>query len=420
MRKPKEINSILKTLTDKGYDAWCAGQCVAAVEMGQDALDWDIYTDADTEEVRKLFPEGEAIGTRVTRLDNTTEVISDDINIPNTFDGVVSDIVTLKGSIEDQLAIYDFTCEAVGEHSYKAPCDPFGGRGDMKKKLLKPTGNIAEAFAKNPMKMMKALKYVGLYGFDLDRDIYEAMNNRADILKKAPKEELLYDFTEAINGNSAGKMLKMIKGMNLLPAFIGDEGQSPDRREAREYDLLCENIDKLKHIAQRRLVVFYLVFDRHYKKAVSYLPHEEEDLELYLETKKALPKLHFASDDTNLKKFIYSVGWDKYNFIDKVAKAQIITMGYNNQRAEGRDEVLKVILRERQPIFVEDLRIDADDIVEAGITSDPEEAEMLLNLLPDVIHKQPYKNDREQLLKYAKAFKKSKIRRALRDVSWLR
>lgn len=420
MRKPKEINKILKTLTDRGFEAWCAGQCVAAGEMGHDALDWDIYTDADQETVRELFPEGEALGSRVTRIDNTTEVISDDINVPDTYDGVIADIVTLEGSIDDQLSIYDFTCEAIGEHAFKAASDPYAGRRDIKNKLLKPTGDIEEIFRKSPAKMMKALKYVALYGFDLDREIYAAMNDRADLLKKAPKEELLYDFTEAINGNSAGKMLKMIKGMNLLPAIIGDEGRSSERREEQEYELLCENIDNLKHIAQRRLVVFYLVFDRHYNKAVSYLPHEPEDLELYLETKKALPRLHFASDDTSLKKFIYGVGWDKYNFIDKVAKAQIITMGYNNQRAEGRDEILKVILREKQPIFVEDLRIDADDIIEAGITDDPEEADMLLNLLPDVIHKYPYRNERDQLLKYAKAFKKSKIRRALRDVTWLR
>lgn len=420
MKKPKEINKILKTLSERGYDAWCAGQCVAAVEMGHEALDWDIYTDADQDTVRELFPEGEKLGSRVTRLDNTTEVISDDINVPDTFDGVVADIVTLNGSMEDQLAIYDFTCEAVGEHAFKAPCDPFAGRTDMKKRLLKPTGDIAKTFEKDPMKMMKALKYVGLYGFDLDRHIYEAMDNRADILKRASQDELLYNFTEALNGSNAGKLLKMIKGMNLLSAFIGDDGQTRDKREEKEYELLCENIDKLKHIAQRRLVVFYLVFDRHYKKAVAYLPHEPEDLELYLETKQALPRLHFAGDDTNLKKFIYSVGWDKYNFIDKVAKAQIITMGYSNQKAEGRDEVLKVILREKQPIFVEDLRIDADDIIEEGITSDPEEAEMLLNLLPDVIHKSPYRNDRDYLLKCAKAFKKSKLRRALRDVSWIR
>ena len=134
-----------------------------------------------------------------------------------------------------------------------------------------------------------------------------------------------------------------------------------------------------------------------------------------------LPKLYFSANDTALKRFIYKCGsWDKYNFMDKLAKAQIIVYDYNNMRAMGRDEVLKQVLRERQPIFAEDLRIDADDIIEAGITDDPERADELWHMLPDVVHEDPANNDRDKLLKYAKRFHRSKFSATFRDVKWLR
>ena len=86
----------------------------------------------------------------------------------------------------------------------------------------------------------------------------------------------------------------------------------------------------------------------------------------------------------------------------------------------GRDEILKEILAQHQPIFVEDLKIDADDIIEAGITNDRKRAEELLMMLTDIVHTKVQNNDRDILLKHARIFNKSKLRAAFRDVSWLR
>ena len=65
-------------------------------------------------------------------------------------------------------------------------------------------------------------------------------------------------------------------------------------------------------------------------------------------------------------------------------------------------------------------RLDADDIIEAGITNDRERAEELLMMLTDIVHTKVQNNDRDILLKHAKIYNKSKFRAAFRDVSWLR
>lgn len=420
IKRPKEINKIVNKLSEQGYEVWCAGQCVAAAYMGEDPQDWDLYTDCPQEKLRELLPDGEALGKRVTRLDYTTEVVSDDINVADYLDGVIADIVTLQGSIEEQLKIYDFTAEAIAEHPHKTPVDPYNGREDIRKKLLRPAGDIDAAFRKEPVKMFKAIRYVALYGFDLHKGLSESIAQSAALLQQADKEDILYEFTLIINGKHAGKALKMIAGLGLLPYLVGEKAASMGKRVAAEYETLADNIHKLKHIPLRRLTLFYVCFDRHYESAWKHLPHDEHDT-MYLEkAADDLAEMHFLGNDVSMKKFLYKCGWDRYRFLDKLAKAQAIVYDSSTQKIQGREYILKMILAERQPIFEEDLAIDADDIIEAGITDDPERAEYLLSLLPAVVHQTPKKNERKVLLGLAKRFNKSKLSATLRDVRWLR
>ncbi|MDO4177219.1 MAG: hypothetical protein Q4D99_07125 [Bacillota bacterium] len=420
LKRPEEILEITKKFNRAGFDVICAGQCVTGATMGDSPLDWDLYTECPQEKVRELFPEGEAIGKRTTRLDYTEFVESTHVNEADHFEGVIADIITLEGSMEEQLEIYDFTCEAVGERSNGSSVDPLGGRKDMKQKLLKPVGDFGKKVSKQPELIWKALRYVGLYGFDLNREIYDTIQKNKERASIVDKEIILNEFTTAMIGNYAGKFLKMLEGLGLTEAIIGPEGRSVNPREKKDFKMLCENIDNTKKIPLRRLGLFYMVFDKNYSKALAFLPHDEESLDYLEEAKRLCPKLYFCKNEEMLKNFIAKFGWDKYHFYDRLLKAQNIVYELENQQQFARDEILKVIIREKQPIFVEDLVIDADDIIEAGITDDRERAEYLLELLLTPVHKNRWNNERDKLLKFARGFHKSRIRRTFRNVDWLR
>ncbi len=420
IKRPKEINKILNKLTEQGYEVWCAGQCVVAAYVGEEPQDWDLYTDCPQDKLKELFSEGETLGKRVLRLDYTNEVISNDINVADHLEGVIADVVTLQGSMEEQLKVYDYTVEAIAENPQKSPVDPYGGREDIKKKLLKTLGDAGQLFNKEPLKILKALRYVALYDFDLSKNVSEAIAQNGRLLMQADKEEILFEFTNIVNGKYAGKALKMIVGLGLLPAFVGEKAANMSRRVADEYETLADNIHKLKHIPLRRLAMVYLCFDRHYQDACHYLPHDEKDAALLDDAASLVAEMHFLGNDVNLKKFLYKCGWEKYKFLDKMSKAYAIAYGASTQKIESREYILKMVLAEKQPIFEEDLAIDADDIIEAGITDDMERAEYLLSLMPAVVHQKPKKNERKTLLELAAKFNKSKLSVVLRDVNWLR
>ncbi len=421
IKMPKEVSRIVTGLSQKGYEIYCAGKCVTSSYMGEETLDWDLYTDCPQETLRELFEDGESIGTRVTRYDHTTEVISDDLNVADHLEGVIIDVVTLAGPVEELLESFDFTVEAIAENPQKKPVDPYNGREDIRKKILKPVSdNIGAVFAKAPIKMLKAISYVALYGFDLSKTISEAIMDNAVLLQKADKEDILEYFTIIIDGDHAGKALQMLAGLNLIQAITGPEAKLSGRG-AKEYDNLTRNIDKTKHIPLRRKALFYLCYDgRKYKDVVKYLPHDEEDLMFLEPAAKLMPEVHFLTADIAIKKFLYREGWDMYNFIDKLSKAYVIVHEIDTQKITSRNYVLQKVIMEKQPIFIEDLAIDANDIMEAGITDDPERAEYLMTLLPDIVHHTEKKNTRDTLLKYAKRFHKNKAYASLRKVKWLR
>ena len=99
---------------------------------------------------------------------------------------------------------------------------------DIRKRLLRPVGDIEALFRQDPIQMLRGLRYVGLYGFDLTKDLSESIADCADELLKADKEAILYEFSLTINGNHAGKYLKMLRGLGLLPGIVGLEGMTRD------------------------------------------------------------------------------------------------------------------------------------------------------------------------------------------------
>ncbi len=212
IKRPDEIVEIIKKIDDAGYDVCYAGQCIVSALMGETPLDWDMYTDCPQEKIREMFPDGEVLGKRMTRLDQSTFVKSDDLNVADHYDGVVVDIVTLEGSLEDQLGLYDFTCEATAERKNGSAVDPYKGREDIRKRLLKPVGDIGARMKKNPALIFKALRYVGLYGFDFSKELYDVTMANADRAQFADKEEILYEFILAISAPMRVNSLKCLRG----------------------------------------------------------------------------------------------------------------------------------------------------------------------------------------------------------------
>ena len=55
---------IIRTLRERGYDAYLVGGCVRDILLGREPADYDIATNATPDEVMRIFPRTWAVGAQ--------------------------------------------------------------------------------------------------------------------------------------------------------------------------------------------------------------------------------------------------------------------------------------------------------------------------------------------------------------------
>lgn len=428
IKLPKEVSTIIKSVENKGYECYVVGECVRDSLLGEDPLDWDMVTNIPFENMKELFPDAKVLSNKysVIRFDYTNEdedtgVIIDlsAMRKENSKDDL--DDVGFVDNIEEDLARRDFTINAIADNPTKAIVDLYGGREDIKKKLVRAVGDANVKFQKEPICMLKAIRLSAELGFDLHKGTYEAIVNNVALLKTLGVDAIREEFVRIIAGSHAGKGIKMLVACGALPYIIGEEAMnSVSGREMSDLEGLAEGIEKTQRVESRRLGLFYYCFGK--KRALSaidYLNYDEEIKQHLIDGVNLLQVIYFFGNKEEFKDFLAHYGYQRYEYVHNLSKAYAIVYNTPTIKIKNRIHMYKEIVSNKEPIYVEDLAISAEDLVEAGIT-DSDGADKILILLTDIVHRKPKKNNREELLSQAKRLSKNKVAVALRKVSWMR
>ncbi|MBP3759710.1 MAG: CCA tRNA nucleotidyltransferase [Firmicutes bacterium] len=426
IKMPKEVKEIIRALRDKGYEAYAAGICVRSCLAGEKPLDWDVNTNAGLDAIKEIFPEGEVVSEKfsVVRLYGNEDAEDPIITDIGTFRMKTAEdgTVPFTDDVKEDLRRRDFTVNAMADNGFEF-IDEFGGRSDMQAKLVRTIGSADELFRKEPVKMLKALRITASLGYDLTKDVYEAILKNHALVRDLPVKNLRGDFMAIMGGPSGGKALNMIVDMGMLPDIIGEAGEKLSGREKSDLMILCQNMDKTKPIASRRMGALISILSE--KKGLSVIDRLDFTGKIRLnltDVAKDLPNFHFAQQPAAYKKFIYEhEPMERSDYLLNLQKALMIIFDYSIEtKVKSKMYLLNEFERNNDPIFVEDLVINAEDLMEEGISDDPEECDKLLHMLVERLHIEPKKNTRRDLLELAKKYKKNKMAAYLRGVSWIR
>jgi tRNA nucleotidyltransferase (CCA-adding enzyme) len=420
IKLPKEVNHIMKVLESKQFKVYAVGGCVRDSLMGLSPSDWDLATNARLEDLKKAFPNGQVISEKysVIRMDYTDgEEDQDGIIIDiATFckgggylDGKRQDEVVFADTIEEDLKDRDFTINAIADNPSGSIVDPYDGRADLKARLIRTIGDPSTRFAENPIRMLRGVRIAAEYNFDLHKATYEAMAQLGPTLSKSAPDQIRDEFCSLISGAYAGKGLRMLEAGNLMEAIVGKEAMSLNRSQIGEFHTLCDNIHKTMAVTERRLGLFYLCFGKKKGlKAILRLPYNNKTLQHLTDALTLLDDIYFVRTFATFKKFLAKNGMERYEYLHNLSKAQRITYDLTDARIIARNEVLKELLYSGNPIYIEDLAINGEDLIQAGIVKGPKVDEMLL-MLTDVVHRRPRDNTKQVLLTYAKKFSKKQM-----------
>lgn len=438
VKLPKEVRKIMTELQNAGFEVYIEGECIRESVMGRSPYGWDLITDAGIDQMKELFPEAMVLSEKyqILRFEYIEEMPGKDGETEES--GIIIDLGRYRTTmpaggeqdrtdpgetaIKTQLAAKGFTIDAIAENQNEI-VDPFGGRDDIKKKLIRTIGDPDSLFKKQPILMLKAARLASECGFDLDRPVYEAILKNKELLKDANVDRIREEFTMLLSApGTAGKGLGILLETGMVAAVIGqDVVDRLSKREVNDLLLLSQNIDRSKPVEARRLGLFFTCIDKKkIRPAIERLNFDPETEQHLIDAITDMPKLYFAATKPALKKFIYQHGMDRYEYLLNMEKAQRIVFDYHTEtKIKSKMYMLDEIQRFKEPIFPEDLKVDAEDLIEAGICK-AENAEKVLRMMTEELHTHPRKNTREELMKLAKLYSKNKVAAALRGIHWIR
>ena len=180
---PSYVLHILRSLEGAGFRAFLVGGCVRDMVMEKRPSDWDLCTSAGPEEVLSLFPRalpsGLRHGTVTVRSGRGCAEVT-------TFraDGVYRDhrrpeSVRFVSELEEDLQRRDFTINAMAVSPSGQLIDPFGGREDIARRLIRCVGEPDRRFGEDALRMFRALRFAACLGFSIERQTAAAITENA-------------------------------------------------------------------------------------------------------------------------------------------------------------------------------------------------------------------------------------------------
>ena len=140
MNLPKNVEHIITTLENAGFEGYAVGGCVRDTLLNRNPDDWDITTSASPEQAKKLFAKtidtGIQHGTITVLLGKETyEVTTYRIDGEYEDSRHPKEVIFTSNLLED-LKRRDFTINAMAYNAKSGIVDEFGGMDDLENGII--------------------------------------------------------------------------------------------------------------------------------------------------------------------------------------------------------------------------------------------------------------------------------------------
>ncbi len=129
--------------------------------------------------------------------------------------------VTFGTDIYYDLSRRDFTINAMAiELSQERLIDPFNGQNDLIKRVLKTPMGPEQSFTDDPLRMMRAVRFVSTMGMHLSPEVEEAISIYKGELARISAERIRDEFSKILTGRKPAKALHLLLSTSLSGGFV--------------------------------------------------------------------------------------------------------------------------------------------------------------------------------------------------------
>lgn len=222
----QSARNIVTQLRERGHLAYFAGGCVRDLVRGQVPKDFDVATDARPEQVQAIFHRTYAVGAHF----GVIVVLEDGFQFEvATFrsDGLYIDgrrpVEVHFSSAEEDARRRDFTINGMFyDPTAEQLIDYVGGRADLDAKLVRAIGDAEQRFAEDRLRMLRAVRFATLLGFEIESATWQAVLNRADSINAISAERIRDELVKILLSPNRLRGFDLLDKSGLLRAILPD------------------------------------------------------------------------------------------------------------------------------------------------------------------------------------------------------
>ena len=430
---------VLQRLRENGFQGYVVGGCVRDSLLGRAPKDWDICTDALPEEMQRVFRDQHVIETGLKHGTLTVMYDHEPYEV-TTFrvDGEYTDHrhpdeVRFVKNVVDDLARRDFTVNAMAWNPQSGLVDAFGGQEDLRAGVIRCVGEADRRFGEDALRIMRALRFASVYGFDIEAETAAAVHRLKDTLRDVAAERIRVELAKLLCGQGAGKMLREYADVifAILPQLAPMHGFD-QRTPYHAYDVWEHTVRAVENAPSTETLRLTLLLHDAGKPAAFTVDeqgvghahgHHRLSAEIaaevlaYLRLDNAtrdrilmLVEHHdwpLSTERTLLKRRLNRLGEEALYQLIEVQRADALGKGTEapadvEARTETLRQALTALLAERPCVTLRDMAVNGRDLMAEGIAHGKQLGETLNWLLTEVLNER-LPNDRDALLSAARA-----------------
>ncbi|MGE4284223.1 MAG: CCA tRNA nucleotidyltransferase [Clostridia bacterium] len=437
MNIPNGVVCILDQLNKNGFEAYIVGGCIRDSIRNKEPKDWDITTSALPEQVKEIFTHtydtGIKHGTVTIILNNQAYEIT-------TFriEGIYRDhrkpsSVSFTYSLLEDLKRRDFTMNAIAFHPEKGFIDPFDGKGDILKRVIRCVGNPSERFNEDSLRMLRAIRFACQLDFKIDQCSLDAIYQHRELILNISMERIREELNKMLMSEYPLNLLLMKEG-RLMEYILPELDRCFLASQNHPYHVYTVGMHILKAVEniEKNIILKWTMLLHDIGKPVCkttddkgidhFYGHGEESVRIGYDILKRLKFDKKSADmiiqlvrwhdrpieptDRAVRKAVRIMGKEIFlNFL-KVKEADIKSQNSSclSQRLKQLETVKEIyagVIFAGQCLSLDDLAVNGNDLVEIGVPKGKGIGVMLNELLEMVIS-EPQKNEKETLLNIAK------------------
>ena len=239
--------SIVRTLRERGHQAYLVGGCVRDMVLGHEPADYDVTTDATPDQVMRIFPETYAVGAQfgvvlvppgspdareLRPAVDATSVPTDhskaDVVEVATFrsdigysDGRHPDRVQFSTDPREDVERRDFTINGLLLDPIKGEILDFvGGQQDLKAGIIRTIGSPEQRFEEDKLRMLRAVRFAARFEYTIDPATFAAMQKLAGNIHQVSRERVRDELSKMLIEGHARRAFLLLDESGLLQQVL--------------------------------------------------------------------------------------------------------------------------------------------------------------------------------------------------------